>query len=100
MPIRFTNSMTGKKELFQTRVPGKVTFYSCGPTVYNFIHIGNLRAGLVSDLFYRYLKRIGYDVNFVRNYTDVDDKIINRANEEKITADALAKKYIIEVEKD
>jgi cysteinyl-tRNA synthetase len=98
--IKITNSLTGKKEIFQTRVPGKVSFYSCGPTVYNFIHIGNLRAGLVSDMFYRYLKRVGYDVNFVRNYTDVDDKIIKRANEEKIASDVLAKKYIVEVEKD
>jgi cysteinyl-tRNA synthetase len=98
--IRLTNSLSGKKEIFEPRVPGKVSFYSCGPTVYNFIHIGNLRAGLVSDMFYRYLKKIGYDVTFVRNYTDVDDKIIKRANEEKITADAVSKKYTTEVEKD
>ena len=100
MPIRFTNSLTGKKEIFEPRVPGKVTFYSCGPTVYNFIHIGNLRAALVADMFFRYLKRAGFDVNFVRNYTDVDDKIIKRANDEKISSEALAKKYILEVEKD
>ena len=100
MPIRFTNSLTGKKEVFEPRVPGKVTFYSCGPTVYNLIHIGNLRAALVADMFYRYLKRAGFDVNFVRNYTDVDDKIIKRANDEKISSEAVAKKYILEVEKD
>ena len=98
--IRITNSLSGKKEIFQPRISGKVTFYSCGPTVYNLIHIGNLRAGLVADLFFRYLKRIGYDVTFVRNYTDVDDKIIKRGHEEKISSEEIAKKYIIEVEKD
>jgi len=74
--------------------------YSCGPTVYGLIHIGNLRAGLVADMFYRYFKRVGYEVTFVRNYTDVDDKIIKRANEEKSTSEAIATKYTQEVEKD
>ncbi|MGK5082107.1 cysteine--tRNA ligase [Bdellovibrionota bacterium FG-1] len=99
-PIKLTNTLTGKKELFEPREPGKVSLYSCGPTVYNYIHIGNLRGGLVADLFYRYFKRVGYDVNYVRNYTDVDDKIIKRANEEGISAEAVSKKYIQEVEKD
>jgi cysteinyl-tRNA synthetase len=98
--IKLTNSMTGKKETFQPRVPGKVSFYSCGPTVYNFIHIGNLRTALVSDLLFRYFKRIGYDVSFVRNYTDVDDKIINQGVKEGISAADVAKKYIGEVERD
>ncbi len=99
-PIRLTNTLTGKKEELQTYEPGRLTFYSCGPTVYNFVHIGNLRGGLVSDLFYRYFKRVGYDVQFVRNYTDVDDKIIKKSKEEGITPEELAKKYTQEVEKD
>ncbi|MBY0470832.1 cysteine--tRNA ligase [bacterium] len=99
-PIKLTNTTTGKKELFEPRTPGKVGFYSCGPTVYNFIHIGNLRGGLVADMVFKYFKRVGYDVNFVRNYTDVDDKIINRGKEEKIPAEEVAKKYTLEVEKD
>ncbi len=98
--IRLMNSLSGKKEVFEPRVPGKVSFYSCGPTVYGHIHIGNLRAALVADLIFRYFKRVGFEVNFVRNYTDVDDKIINLAKEEKSTAEAVAKKYILEVEKD
>jgi cysteinyl-tRNA synthetase len=98
--IRLTNSLTGKKEVFIPRVPGKVSFYSCGPTVYNLIHIGNLRAGLVADLFYRFLKRSGFEVTFIRNYTDVDDKIIKRSIEEKLSSEEVAKKYIREVEKD
>jgi cysteinyl-tRNA synthetase len=98
--IKLTNSMSGKKEVFVPREKGKVTLYSCGPTVYNFIHIGNLRTALVSDLLFRYFKRVGYEVNFCRNYTDVDDKIINQAVKENITAAEVAKKYIAEVEKD
>ncbi|OFZ01518.1 MAG: cysteine--tRNA ligase [Bdellovibrionales bacterium GWB1_52_6] len=99
-PIKLTNSLTGKKEPLETIQPGKLTMYSCGPTVYSFIHIGNLRAGLVADMFHRYFKRVGYDVTFVRNYTDVDDKIIKRANEEKISSEAVAQKYTQEAEKD
>jgi cysteinyl-tRNA synthetase len=98
--LRVTNTLTGKKEDLQTKEPGKLTFYSCGPTVYGLIHIGNLRGGLVADMFYRYFQRVGYEVNYVRNYTDVDDKIINKAREEKITAEELAKKYTREVEMD
>ncbi len=98
--IHLTNSKTHQKELFQPMEPGKVKMYSCGPTVYGFIHIGNLRAALTADLFYRFFKRFGYDVNYVRNYTDVDDKIIKRANEEKVDCDVVTKKYIAEVEKD
>ncbi len=98
--IKLTNTLTGKREALQTMEPGKLKMYSCGPTVYGFIHIGNLRAALSSDMFFRYFKRVGYDVTYVRNYTDVDDKIINRAKEENTTAEAVAKKYIQEVEKD
>ncbi len=99
-PIYLTNTKTHQKELFQPIEPGKVKMYSCGPTVYSFIHIGNLRAALTADLFYRFFKHFGYDVNYVRNYTDVDDKIINRANEEKVSCDEITKKFIAEVEKD
>ncbi len=74
--------------------------YSCGPTVYGNIHIGNLRAALTADLFFRFFKRFGYKVQYIRNYTDIDDKIIKRANEENSTLDAITKKYIQEVEKD
>ncbi len=98
--IRLTNTLTGKKEVLEPRVPGKLSFYSCGPTVYGFIHIGNLRGGLVADMMYRYFKRVGYDVNYVRNYTDVDDKIIQLAKDRGVTADVVSKQYTQEVEKD
>ena len=74
--------------------------YSCGPTVYSFIHIGNLRAALTADLFFRFFKRFGYDVNYVRNYTDIDDRIIKRALEEKVSASEITEKFIKEVQKD
>ncbi|NDD91323.1 cysteine--tRNA ligase, partial [bacterium] len=98
--IRLTNTLTGKKELLETLEPGKLSLYSCGPTVYNLIHIGNLRAALVADLFFRFFRRAGYQVTFVRNYTDVDDKIINRARQEGVSSEEVSKKYILEVEKD
>jgi cysteinyl-tRNA synthetase len=100
LPIRVTNTLTGKKEPLETLQPGRITLYSCGPTVYNFIHIGNLRAAMVADLFFRFFKRAGYEVTFVRNYTDVDDKIINRARQEGIASEEVARKYIQEVERD
>lgn len=99
-PITVTNTLTGKKEELKTLEPGKLSMYSCGPTVYGLIHIGNLRAALAADLFYRYFKRVGYDVTYVRNYTDIDDKIIKRANEEGIPMPELTAKYISEVERD
>lgn len=98
--IKVTNTATSKKELLVPLTPGKIKMYSCGPTVYGLIHIGNLRAALTSDMIYRYLKKAGYEVTYVRNYTDVDDKIINRAKEENSTQEAIAKKYTAEVEKD
>ncbi|MEK6707088.1 MAG: cysteine--tRNA ligase [Bdellovibrionota bacterium] len=99
-PIRLANTLTGKKEQLRTLEPGRLTMYSCGPTVYNYIHIGNLRGGLVADMFFRFFKRAGYEVLYVRNYTDVDDKIIKRATEEKTTSEAVSAKYTAEVEKD
>ena len=98
--IKVTNSLSHKKEVLETLVPGKLTMYSCGPTVYNLIHIGNLRTALVSDLFFRYFKKVGYDVTFVRNYTDVDDKIIKAASDQKVTMEELTKRFIGEVERD
>ncbi len=77
--LKVHNNLSRKKELFSPIEPGKVKFYSCGPTTYDFLHIGNARALVVGDLFHRVLRAFGYEVNFVRNYTDVDDKIIDRA---------------------
>ncbi len=79
--IRIHNNLTRKKENFTPITAGEVKYYSCGPTTYDFLHIGNARALVVGDLFHRVLKGFGYKVNFVRNYTDVDDKIIDRAKE-------------------
>lgn len=79
--IRIHNNLTRKKENFVPVEAGKVKFYSCGPTTYDFAHIGNARSFVVADLFHRVLKSAGYQVTFVRNFTDVDDKIIARANE-------------------
>lgn len=79
--LKIHNNLTRKKEVFRPIEPGKVKFYSCGPTTYDFLHIGNARALVVGDLFNRVLKSFGYNVTFVRNYTDVDDKIIERAKE-------------------
>jgi cysteinyl-tRNA synthetase len=98
--FRLTNTVTGKREDFKTQKPGEVSFYSCGPTVYGPLHIGNARALLFADVMFRWLKHIGYKVNFVRNYTDVDDKIIVRALEEKIPANEVSKKYVAYCEED
>jgi cysteinyl-tRNA synthetase len=80
-PLRVFNTLTGKKEDFQTITPGKVLMYACGPTVYDLSHLGHARMALTFDVIQRYLRFSGYDTTFVRNITDIDDKIINRANE-------------------
>jgi cysteinyl-tRNA synthetase len=98
--VKVTNSLGGKKEIFTPIEPGKVRFYSCGPTVYGPIHVGNLRAAMTADLFARALRKLGFAVNYVRNYTDVDDKIIQQSVKEGITPEAVAKKYTLAVEKD
>ena len=90
------NTLTRKKEELKTIEEGKVRIYVCGPTVYNFFHIGNARPLVVFDTFRKYLKYRGYDVKYVQNFTDVDDKIINRAKEEGITAPEVSEKYIKE----
>jgi cysteinyl-tRNA synthetase len=91
--MRVHNTLTRTKEEFVTREPGRVTMYVCGPTVYNHIHIGNARTFLSFDVIRRYLAYRGYDVVFVQNITDVDDKIINRAAEEGRTAAEVAAEY-------
>src|SRR5690606_13812446 len=98
--LKVHNNLTRKKEPFKTIEPGKVRFYSCGPTTYDFLHIGNARALVVGDLFNRVLKSFGYNVTFVRNYTDVDDKIIDRARELKLDAIEHAAIFVKECEKD
>jgi cysteinyl-tRNA synthetase len=92
--MKLFNTMTMKKEEFVPIEEGKVKMYACGPTVYNFIHVGNARPIIMFDVLRRYLEYRGYDVTFVQNFTDVDDKIIKRANEEGITSEQVAAKYI------
>ena len=100
MPLRVTNTMSGKKEPFVPLKPGTVTMYVCGVTVYDRCHIGHARALLTFDVIYRYLRFLGYDCRFVRNFTDVDDKIINRAREENVPPEELARRYIDEFHRD
>ncbi len=94
MALRVYNTLSGKKEEFQPLVPGKVGMYVCGVTVYDYCHIGHARANIVFDIVYRYLQYSNYDVTYVRNYTDVDDKIINRANQQGISSKQLAEEFI------
>ena len=94
------NTLTRKKEPFVPLEEGKVKMYCCGPTVYNFIHIGNARPICLFDVFRRYLEYRGYQVTFVQNFTDVDDKIIKKANEEGVSAAEIAQRYIKEYETD
>ena len=94
--MRVFNTMTRQKEELIPIEEGKIRLYACGPTVYNFIHIGNARPLVVFDTLRRYLEWRGYEVNFVQNFTDIDDKIIRRANEEGLTFKEVAEKYIAE----
>jgi cysteinyl-tRNA synthetase len=94
MSLRVYNTLTSEKEVFVPLVPGRVGMYVCGVTVYDYCHIGHARAGVVFDIIYRYLKYAGYDVTYVRNYTDIDDKIINRANQEGTDYRTIADRYI------
>ena len=98
--MKVFNTMTRQKEELVPLVPGEFKIYACGPTVYNFIHIGNARPICVFDVLRRYLEFLGNKVTFVQNFTDVDDKIIKRANEEGITSAEVAEKYIAEYKKD
>ena len=100
MSLRLYNTLTGQKEPFVPQVPGKAGMYVCGVTVYDYCHIGHARAGIVFDVIYRYLQYAGYDVTFVRNYTDIDDKIINRANQEGTDYRTIADRYIAAFDED
>ena len=92
--MRFYNTMSNKIEEFKTIEDGKVKMYVCGPTVYNYIHLGNARPIIVFDTLARYFKYRGYDVTYIQNFTDVDDKIIKRSNEEGISVEQVTEKYI------
>lgn len=98
--MKLYNTMSKRKEEFVPLEEGKVKMYVCGPTVYNFIHIGNARPMIVFDTVRRYFEYKGYDVNFVSNFTDVDDKIIKKAIEEGVSSDEISKRYIAECKKD
>ncbi len=98
--MKVYNTMAREKEELVTIEPGVVRIYACGPTVYNYIHIGNARPLCVFDVLRRYLEWRGYTVKFVQNFTDIDDKIIRRANEETVTYDVIAERYIEEFWKD
>lgn len=98
--MKIYNTLTNKKEEFVPVHEGKVGMYVCGPTVYNYIHIGNARPMVVFDTVRRYFEYKGYDVNYVSNFTDVDDKIIKKALEEGVAASEISEKYIKECEKD
>ncbi|MDE6254535.1 MAG: cysteine--tRNA ligase [Lachnospiraceae bacterium] len=98
--MKIYNTLTRTKEEFKELEKGKVSMYVCGPTVYNLIHIGNARPMIVFDTVRRYLEYKNYDVNYVTNFTDVDDKIIKKAIEEGTTAEEISKRYIEECKKD
>ncbi|MFN2195677.1 MAG: class I tRNA ligase family protein, partial [Anaerolineales bacterium] len=93
MALRVYNTLTRQKEMFAPLVPGKVSLYVCGPTVYAKAHIGHAMSALVFDIVRRYLEFRGYEVRHVMNYTDVDDKIIQRANQEGVDPFDLAERY-------
>ena len=98
--MRIYNSQTRQKEELVPIKEGEISIYSCGPTVYNYFHLGNARPFILFDCLRRYLEFRGYKVNFVQNFTDIDDKMINRANEEDITVKELADRFIAEYFKD
>jgi cysteinyl-tRNA synthetase len=94
--MKLFNTLTRQKEEFVPITPGEVKMYSCGPTVYNYFHIGNARPFIIFDTLRRYFEYRGYNVKFVQNFTDIDDKMIKRANEEGITVKELAERFIAE----
>ncbi|MCR5784808.1 MAG: cysteine--tRNA ligase [Eubacterium sp.] len=98
--MKIFNTLTRSKEEFVPVHEGKVNMYVCGPTVYNYIHIGNARPMIIFDTVRRYLESKGYEVNYVSNFTDVDDKIIKKANEEGVSSDEISKRYIAECKQD
>lgn len=94
MTLYVYNTLTKKKEAFVPREPGKVKMYVCGPTVYDYIHIGNARPMIIFDIVHRYLEQIGFEVTFVQNFTDVDDKLIRKAEETGLSVPEVADRYI------
>ena len=98
--MKVYNTLTRQKEELVPIMPGEVKMYACGPTVYNYIHIGNARPLCIFDILRRYLEYRGYKVKFVQNFTDIDDKIIKRANEEGVKFSEVSEKYIDEFWKD
>jgi len=100
MTLKIYNTLTRRKEPFHPLNEGKVGMYVCGVTAYDFSHIGHARAAVVFDVIFRYLKYRGYEVTYVRNYTDVDDKIINKANNEGVDTKTIAERYILEYDRD
>ncbi len=98
--MKIYNTMTREKQEFVPIKPGEVKMYSCGPTVYDYFHIGNARPFIIFDTMRRYLEYLGYKVTFVQNFTDIDDKMINRANKEGITVKELGERFIAEYFKD
>ncbi|MBU0992374.1 MAG: cysteine--tRNA ligase [Proteobacteria bacterium] len=100
MTLRIYNTLSGKKEDFIPLVPGKVGMYVCGPTVYDSCHIGHARSVVVFDLILRYFEKRDFDVTYIRNFTDIDDKIINRANELAVGYKDISEKYIAEFYED
>lgn len=100
MPLRVYNTLTSGKEEFVPLRPGKVGMYVCGVTVYDYSHIGHARANVVFDVICRYLRFLGYDVTYVRNYTDIDDKIINRANADGVPYNVISERFITEFDHD
>jgi cysteinyl-tRNA synthetase len=100
MTLRVYNTLSAGKEEFVPLEPGKVRMYVCGVTVYDHCHIGHARANVVFDVIYRYLRYLGYDVTYVRNYTDIDDKIINRALKEGVPFNEISERFIAEFDRD
>ncbi|HET7004446.1 MAG TPA: cysteine--tRNA ligase [Candidatus Binatia bacterium] len=100
MPLKLFNTLSNDKESFIPLTPGKVRMYVCGVTVYDSAHIGHARSFFTFDIIYRYLKFAGFDVEYVRNFTDVDDKIINKAHAEKVSCDIITSRYIEEFAQD
>src|SRR5262245_29579791 len=100
MALRIFNTLTGEKEAFSPLTAGKVRMYVCGLTVYDSVHLGHCRFLLTFDVIYRYLQLCGYEVTFARNFTDIDDKIIKRANEEQVSCETITERYIAEFHQD
>ena len=98
--MKIYNSLTRRKEEFIPIVPNEVKMYVCGPTVYNYFHIGNGRTFIIFDTVRRYLEYRGYKVSFIQNFTDIDDKMINKANSEGVTVKELGDRYIEEYYKE